>query len=389
MFINIVNLFMINKIANIDTNPPLGLSYFSLVMIGYLIDSYWGISKVQKNPVKLGLFMTYFPILTSGPFMKYSDQEKELFDRKPFDMSRFLNGLIRMLWGAFKILVISGRIGMYVDGVYADIGTYSWALVILACILYVFQLYSNFSGTIDIVLGVSSLFGIELPENFDRPLFSETITDFWRRWHITLGAWLKNYIFYPLMKSKGIQKLNRKLKESKNTKVRRIPTYICLFVVWLLIGLWHGGKLTFVIGSGLLQFLFILVEDLYDSDKQQNDKYFKFFRVVRTFILFALAMVFFRATSIDHALDIFAGMFKDGSYDLFSTGLSMVNGIILVISLVFMMIFDYYLSNIREFFNRTSNVIRLGFVLGLILIVLLLGVYGVGFNVTDFIYSKF
>ncbi len=358
-------------------------------MIGYLVDSFWGISKVQKNPVKLGLFMTYFPILTSGPFIKYSEQEKELFERKPFDITRLLNGMIRMLWGAFKILIISTRIGMFVDGVYGDLGTYSWALVILAMFLYVFQLYTNFSGTIDMIIGISKMFGIELPENFDRPLLAETITDFWRRWHITLGTWLKNYIFYPLMKSKGIQKLNSKFRESKNAKVKRIPTYICLFILWFLIGLWHGGKLTFIIGSGLLQFVFILFEDLYGSDKVEKDRFYKAFRVIRTFILFSIAMVFFRATSIDHALDIFAAMLKPGSFDLFSTGLSAVNGLILLISLVFLMIFDYYLDNLRDFFNRTSNVVRLGFILSLILIILLLGVYGIGFDVTDFIYSKF
>ena len=106
MFISMINTFLTNKISYIDTNPPIGLAYFSLIMIGYLIDCYWGISKPQKNPVKMGLFMTYFPILTSGPFIKYSDTEKQLFERKKFALDYFLNGLLRMLWGAFKILII-------------------------------------------------------------------------------------------------------------------------------------------------------------------------------------------------------------------------------------------------------------------------------------------
>ena len=388
MFISIINTFLTNKINYINTNPPLGLSYISLIMIGYLIDTYWGITKAQRNPVKLGLFLTYFPILTSGPFIKYNDTEKGLYNRKKFNLEVFLNGLLRILLGSFKILIISTRIGLYVDGVYNNLSVYSGFLVILAILLYVFQLYANFSGTIDIVIGVSNMFGIELPENFNKPLYSETITEFWRRWHITLGTWLKNYIFYPVMKSEFMQKMSKKYKY-KHPKAKRIPMYISLLIVWFLIGLWHGGKLTFIIGSGLLQCLYIVIEDLYDSVNSKRDPYFKIFRIIRTYLLFAFAMIFFRATSLSNAFDIIGNIFKNGSFDIFSTGLSMINGVILAISLLGLCIFDYYIDEVKSFFRGTSNVMRLGFILGLILIILLFGIYGIGFNVTDFIYSKF
>ena len=389
MFISIINLFMSNKIGFIDTNPPLGLSYYSLIMIGYLIDCFWGLNKAQKNPIKMGLFMTYFPIITSGPFIKYGDTEEQLFRGNDFALDRFLNGCVRALWGVFKMLVISTRIGIFVDGVYNNLSEYTGFIVIIAIIMYVFQLYANFSGSIDIVIGVSKMFGIDLPENFDRPFFAETITEFWRRWHITLGLWLKNYIFYPMMKSSLVQKLNKVCKKSNNAKVKRIPMYLCLFVLWFLIGLWHGGKLTFIIGSGLLQFLYILLEDLYGTVNVKTTPYGKGVRIFRTFCLFAIAMVFFRADSLANAMEIFGNIFKNGSFNIFSTGLTVINGAVMVVSLFALGVYEYYLDEIRSFFERTNNLMRFGFVLGLILVILLLGIYGIGFNVTDFIYSKF
>ncbi len=261
---HINNLLHIHhQFAFVQRNSLVGISYYSLIMIGYLVDIYRGTCKAEKNIFKCALFMSYFPILTSGPFIRYDSVGKQLYEGHKLHYDTLCRGLIRILWGVFKILVISQRLGMFVDAIYGNLELYTFVFIIAAAMAFVMQLYTNFSGSIDVIMGISEIIGIKLPENFSLPFFSRTVTELWRNWHITLGAWLRDYIFYPLLKSDIMQKLAKKCKEKFGKKAaKKIPMYLSMLVMWFIIGAWHGGAYTFIIGSGLLQFFYMFLEDI-------------------------------------------------------------------------------------------------------------------------------
>ena len=186
---------------------PLGVSFYTLSILSYVFDVYYEIAPAEKNWAKLLLFGMYFPTIISGPIMRYKDMKERMFGVHVFEYQRVTRGLQRILWGFFKVLVISERLAIVVSTVYDDFTTYGGFYIVFATLCFSLQLYSNFSGSMDIVNGVSQVFGITLPENFQTPFFSKTIQEFWRRWHITLGGWLKDYIFYPVTLSKPVKKV--------------------------------------------------------------------------------------------------------------------------------------------------------------------------------------
>ncbi len=412
LFASLVNHFC--QLTNINfafefsyKNSLIGISYYSLIMIGYLTDIYRKTCKAQRNPLKCALFMSYFPILTSGPFIRYEDIEKDLYGEHKLKYDSLCRGLVRILWGVFKILVISQRLGMFVDTVYLDIATYNGCFTILAMLFFTLQLYTNFSGSIDIIMGISEIIGISLPENFTSPFFSKTITEFWRNWHITLGAWLKDYIFYPLQKSNFMQSLTKKCKNKFGKKVgKKIPMYLSMLIMWILIGAWHEGALKFIIGSGILQFIFILFEDLLSPIAEKVNKKlginsetfsYKLYQVIRTYLLFSLSMVFFRAPSIMAALRIIHSMFIFNPWvlldntSIYTAGLDIYDFRVLIISLVALFVVDGLArkGDVREKLFKQNIVFRWSMLYILIFSILIFGCYGVGYDPAAFIYRNF
>ncbi|HIU12388.1 MAG TPA: MBOAT family protein [Candidatus Onthocola stercorigallinarum] len=405
---HLFNLFDINyQFDLVSRISPLGVSYYSLIMISYLIDIYRGICKPQNNILKCALFMSYFPQLTSGPFVRYNDMENKLYENHKFDYHTICSGLIRFLWGLFKVLVISQRLGIFVDTVYGNYTVYDGFFIVIAAMFFTLQLYTNFSGSIDIIMGASEMFGINLPENFRTPFFSKTITEFWRRWHITLGSWLKDYIFYPLLKSNVIQKLTKFCKKHLGKKAsKKIPLYLSMFIMWLIIGVWHGGAYTYIIASGILQFIFILCEDLLEGVVKKVNKFlridvntfsYKLYQCTRTFLLFSFAMIFFRATSISNAIDIIKNAFVwnpwillDNS-SLYTAGLDMLDFRLLIISLI--VLFGIELlqrsGSVREKLFKQNIVFRWSIIYILLFAIIIFGCYGPGYDATSFIYRQF
>lgn len=389
-FITLVNNITSINIPLVNIEAPKGVSYFALIMIGYIVDIYWSSTDAETNPFKILLFMIYYPILTSGPFIKYSEVKDELFIKNSFKIDNILNGLLRMLWGLFKVLIISTRLSTFVTFVYSNLSGINGILVVLAIFAYTFELYTNFSGSIDIIMGISKMFGINLPENFDNPFASQTITEFWRRWHITLGNWLRNYIFYPLLKSNVIQNLNKKCKSLFGKKGKKIPTYLCMFILWFLIGFWHGGAFKFILASGILQFVFIVIEDLTSSVNKKSGSFSKYLRILRTFILFSLSMVFFRASSVGEGIEVFKNIFNTSSLSILQDiSLSIFDLVVIIVSLVILLIYDNKKVSINNMISKSTCTFRLGIILGVILIILVLGVYGFGFDASQFIYGNF
>ena len=383
---------------------PIGVSYYSLIMISYIVDVYRGMCKAQKNPLKCALFMSYFPILTSGPFIRYPDMKNKLYEKHKFNYDNLCRGLIRIIWGLFKILVISQRLAIFVNSIYANYLSFNGIYIFLAAIFFTLQLYTNFSGSIDIIMGVSKIMGIELPENFHSPFFSKTITELWRNWHITLGAWLKDYVFYPLMKSNIIQKIGTKTKKKFGKKVsKKITLYISMLIMWTLIGAWHNGAYTFIIGSGILQFIYMVLEDLLAPIASKVNKKlginqetfgYKLYQCLRTFLLFSFAMIFFRATSVANAIDIIKHMFSfKGTVltKLFSLGLTKANFIVLIISLIILFVVEYLQlkGSVTDIILEQNIVLRWTLLYLLIFAILIFGMYGPGYDQTIFIYRQF
>lgn len=395
-----------NTIPKVNTNSLIGVSFYSLIMISYLIDIYRGVCKSQKNILKCALFISYFPILTSGPFIRYENIKNELYGEHKFNYKNMCYGLVRIFWGLFKILAISERLGYFVDTVYLNLETYSGIYTILAVLAFTVQLFTNFSGSIDIIMGISEIISIHLPENFNLPFFSKTITEFWRRWHITLGAWLRDYVFYPLLKSDFMQKLNRRCKDKFGKQIgKRIPLYLSMLILWLLIGVWHGGY-KFIISSGILQFVYIFLEEtLTPIVKKINNKLninmeslgYKIYQCVRTYLLFSFSMIFFRATNIGHAILIIKHMFIWNQGPLLSknlllnVGMNIRDYIFIIICLVLLLIVGILSKNgdIREKIFSKNIVIRWTIIYALVFGVIIFGCYGPGYDPIAFIYRGF
>ena len=411
LFIDIFNFFIsiFNKslvISKVHRSSPMGVLYYSLIMIGYLIDVYHKRVKPQKNILKCLLFMSYFPIVPSGPFIRYKDTGEKLYDGSKLNYDNIKYGFVRLVYGFFELLVVSERLGRIVDTIYANPSYYSGIFIIIGAICFTFQLYTNFKGTIDIITGASRMFGIILPENFNTPFFSRTIEEFWRRWHITLGAWLRDYIFYPLCLSNWNKKLGNFFENKKRKKkAHKIPMYVSLFLMWILAGAWHGGAFTIIIGSGILQFLYILFEQLLAPQAKKVYKIldiktdvfsFKLYQCVRTFLLFSFALIFFRATSVANAFELIKNIFIlniDNFKDIVLSfdAIDIPDLLVLVVGIISIFIIEIIKQKgdvLERLFNQ-NLAFKYTVIFALIFAVIIFGCYGPGFDATTFIYNDF
>lgn len=386
---------------------PLGVSFYTLSVLGYVFDVYYEIAPAEKNWAKLFLYGIWFPTMISGPILRFRDIKEELFGKHAFDYKTVTRGLQRILWGFFKVLVISERLSVVVSTVYDDYRTYAGFYIAFATICFSFQLYTNFSGSMDIVIGVSQVFGVTMPENFQTPFFSKSIQEFWRRWHMTLGSWLKDYIFYPLLRTPFFMELPKKLKERfGKKKSRQITTFAAMFILWFTIGLWHGGAWKYIIGSGILQWIYIvggeLLEPVWAKMRtvfrvNKDTKWFSVFQMVRTFLLMSFAFIFFNGDSFSTALAMCRSMVTtwnpqilwDGS--LLALGLTAKDWVILILSMVllWMVSLMQQKGSVREWLAGKNIVIRWILLYALLFWVILMGNYGPGYSAAEFIYQGF
>ncbi|MCM1266485.1 MAG: hypothetical protein NC302_01160 [Bacteroidales bacterium] len=386
---------------------PLGVSFYTFTLLGYVMDVYYGLAPMQKNFGKLLLYGLYFPNLISGPILQYRERAEQFFALHAFDYRQVTRGLQRMVWGFFKKLVIAERLGVLVDTVYGSYETYSGAYIWVATVCYAFQLYTDFSGCMDIVLGLSESLGIVLPENFQTPFFSKSVAEYWRRWHITLGVWMKDYVFYPLLRSKLFTDLNRKLKEKCGKKRgKQLATFAAMFVLWFTVGVWHGGDWKFVIGSGLLHWCYIVSEELLAPgfarllDKMRlnaEGRLVTGFRILRTFFLVCIGDLFFRAASTGDAFSMLAGAVRclnpeilwDGS--LFTLGLDGIETAVAALSLLLLWAVSLMQrkGSVRDMIAKKPLPLRWLLWYALLFAVILLGYYGPGYSASEFIYQGF
>lgn len=279
---------------------PLGISYYTFQSIGYLLDVYWERIQAEKNVFKYALFVSFFPQLLQGPIGRYGRLAKQLYAQHTFCLHNIKYGMERVLWGLFKKMLLADWAAVYADAIFAQPDLYS-GIAGFGVLLYSVELYGNFSGGIDIMIGIASMFGITLDENFRRPFFAVSITDFWHRWHITLGTWMKDYVFYPLSLSKAMKKCGKAGKKIMGKKAgRKLPISISNLIVFFLVGIWHGPTWAFI-GWGMYNGIIIAVsaflEPVYDSIKKKlhiNDKtkIYHVFMIIRTFIIVNISWYF-------------------------------------------------------------------------------------------------
>lgn len=291
---------------------PIGLSFYTFQSAGYLMDVYWKRCEPEKNPLRFALFVSFFPQILQGPIGRFDRLAHQLYESHSFDLVRIERGVQRILWGYFKKLVVADTAAIFVNAAFDEYTTYT-GIAVFGVLAYSAQLYGDFSGGMDIVIGIAQLFGIEMDENFKRPYFAASITDFWHRWHITLGTWMKDYIFYPLSLSKWMGRFGKFAKKVfGKTYGRALPICLANLVVFLVVGVWHGAAWKFII-YGLYNGLIIAFSGLmvqnYRKWKKQlhiNDKssQWKVFQIARTFILVNISWFFDRADTIPQAFQM-------------------------------------------------------------------------------------
>ena len=388
---------------------PLGISYFTLQAIGYLIEVYRGKTKAERNPFRFALYISYFPQIIQGPFSKYQDLTKTLYSPHSWDYRRVRSGALRILWGYFKKLIVAMRISIIfsaVLGQYQDPAT-GGVVILLTFLLYGFQVYADFSGGIDITLGISEIFGIEVAENFRRPYFARSVAEFWQRWHMTLGAWMRNYVFYPLALSKPFNTLGKKIRGVFGSHAAKIiPTSIASFIVFVLVGVWHGTGFKYV-AYGLYQAVFVstatLLEPFYTRCRtrlhiDENSKGFILFQMLRTIMLITIGRYLSAATSLKNAVRLYRFTFTRGfCFDQLlnweeTFGLGIPDTICLAVGVLIMLIVDFLNEKdifIRERVLSAKTPARWAFYIIALYAIIIFGMYGEGFDASAFIYERF
>ena len=301
---------------------PLGLSFYTFQMLGYLLDSYWGNVAAERNPLKTLLFCSFFPQMTQGPISEFGQLSEQLFTGHGFTYRNWSWGSQRLVWGLFKKMVVADAFAPAVQRVFAQYGSYSGASAFLGILLYAVQIYADFSGYMDIMCGLCEIMGIRLTENFDRPYFSKSVAEYWRRWHISLGAWFKRYVYYPI----GVSKWNRALGRSARARFGKrfgdmLPASVALVVVWLATGLWHGANWGYAVW-GLLNGLFIILglwlEPVWAACRaklrvREDSRPWRAFQALRTFLLVAFIKVLPEVGSLRDGLGLWRRVFTGRS----------------------------------------------------------------------------
>lgn len=373
---------------------PIGISYYTLDMIGYIVDIYRNKFTGERNYFKLLLYFCYFPKIVQGPICRYNDLSVKLFESKKFKWENLKNSLLLICYGLIKKVVIANRLGVFVDNFFSN--NSGGLLLFLALIFFTIQLYTDFSGGIDIVRGTSGLFEVSLPKNFERPFFSKNIQEFWQRWHVSLGEWLKEYIFFPISLSKMNMKVNSQLKKMNLKKISRFfMISFPLVFVWITTGLWHAISLKFIIYGMYYYILLILGITFKPAINLIIDKFkinvksskFVFFQIIKTLLFVLFGMFIFRCNSINQMFLMLSDSLN-GVENIFSYGLNIFDLFIALIIFGIIMIIEYFEEfkniNILDFINKKTIIFRLSVYLFLI-ILLIFGFYDNKF----FIYGAF
>lgn len=386
---------------------PLGISFYTFQSMGYIVDLYRNKFQAETNLFRFALFVSFFPQIIQGPISRFDELAGQLYKPHAFDYTRVKFGLELMLWGYFKKLVIADRIAIMTSAVFANPEQYQGFYVVFAGIFSWLELYFDFSGGIDIVRGVAEALGIVMPENFKRPFFADSLAEFWRRWHMTLNNWWRDYIFYPLTLSKAFTKLGKKCKKIfGNEAGKKVPIMLALLIVRVINGVWHGAYLYFFIGglyNGIMIALAFLLEPQF---KRWIEKLhvntaclsWKAFRIVRTFLLLCVPKLIYNAETWGQMMFNIRcafGQFNPWIFfdeSLFTLGVSKEQFYLVLAALLIVFtvsLFQEMGYNIRQKLEEQNVGFRWLVYLTGICAIMFFGVYGIGYDVAGFQYMQF
>lgn len=386
---------------------PLGISYYTMSLISYLADVYWKKDTAEKKYFKLLLFVLYFPKILQGPISKHRHIKKTLYEGHEFCYQRFCFGLQRMLWGYFKKLVIADRLLLFVSPVFERYEMIGGGILFMGALLGAFQMYCDFSGCMDMALGMSEIFGIELEENFKRPFLAKSASEFWNRWHISLGAWFTDYIYMPIVISPRIINISGKIKKRFGKRAAKsFVAIVPIATVWLITGLWHGTGWNYILWGGYWGVLMIISNVFAPEIKKTasflhidlDSVWFQKFRQCRTFILFVISRILTIPSDVSVSAVVYKKLFTDiRPWELldgtiFTFGLNQANfivGVIAMVILLYVMKMQEQGMVIREEIAKLPLVLRwMIYYIG-IFSVLIFGIYGGNYNASAFIYMNF
>ena len=384
---------------------PLGISFYTFQSMGYLIDVYRAKATAERNLFRLALFVSFFPQLLQGPISRFGDLAPQLFGGHGFEKLPFRAGLARAVYGYFKKMVIADTAMIAVRALVEQPDTQKGGYTLLLILLYSAVIYGDFTGGIDITIGISEMFGIRLAENFDRPFSSESVKEYWNRWHITMGTWFTDYVFYPLSVSSSMQKLSKwSRKHLGNALGKRLPVYFATVVTWFLTGLWHGAGWNFIVWGLLNCFLILLSQEFRPLWNLWQTKFPRLcasrpwhcFRAIRTFLLMGWIRSLDCYRDVPLTFRLWGSVFTVPNWGevlgsgFLRLGLKISDYILLAVGILFV----FFISQlgkkepVRDRLARRPVLLAFSLCLGLA-VILLFGTYGIGFDAGDFIYRTF
>jgi D-alanyl-lipoteichoic acid acyltransferase DltB (MBOAT superfamily) len=367
---------------------PLGLSFYTLQTMGYLIDCYRGKDRgtVERNPFKLALFTSFFPQLTQGPISRFGDLRETLYGRHSLNAEDFTDGTLRVALGLFKKLVVADRLMPLLS----LRGGGAWWL--LSALLYAVTIYCDFTGGLDIAIGLARVFGIKLAENFNRPFYARSVTEYWRRWHITMGTWFRDYIFYPLSVWKPVLRLSKPCTRLFGKHIgKRVPVWLATMVTWLATGFWHGASWNFILW-GLLNGIVILASQEFSPlcrrfhqahPRLTDSRPYAAFQVLRTFLLVAAIR------SLDLVTLVTDGATASSSAAATATASAAAGLPALPVALALGAAILFLVAAEHKIRSMRTPAWRVTLALSLTLATLIFGAYGIGYDGASFIYTRF
>lgn len=383
---------------------PIGLSYYTLQNISYLADIAHKKIKANPNVFKLALYSSFFGTIVEGPITRYSDIAESLYAGESITADSFMIGAQRITWGLFQKIVIAD----HMDAVVKSIFTYhytSGALAVLGAVLCTIQLYMDFAGTIDIVIGSAEIIHVKVAENFRQPFFAKNASDFWRRWHITLGTFLRDYIFYPISLSKPVQRMTKRFKAHHHKKLARYSgPAIALFFVWLTNGIWHGASAVYVL-YGMYYFVFMIIEMFWEKPFENwcethhlsiHGWQVKTFRFLKLSLIVVLGEMLFRAGTTSVAAAMFKAIatnFHISDLSCFwNLGMNTMNWITVIVCFSLVILRDVLKEKnypMREKYENLPKTVKWGLYYGLVLVIIFFGAYGPAYSAVGMMYAGF
>lgn len=402
-----LNLFQLDVVFTpIKFMVPIGISFYTLQMISYIMDVYRGNQKAEHNLMKIALYLSFFPTIMEGPICRYHQVGEDLYAGKGIEFKNLKFGYQRIVWGLFKKMVIADRLYATVSHVFDNYNDLDGSIIALGVVCYTVQLYMEFSGCMDIIIGSGEIFGITLPENFRQPFAAKDASEFWRRWHITLGTFFKDYIFYSISLAKPVKKFAKRVKEKFGRTVSKFvgPT-IALFGVWSCNGLWHGANWTFIF-YGMYYFVLIFIENITEEPIQKltaklhinrESVGYRIFQTLKMFVIINLGELFFRANTIQDGFAMFGKILTDFHMSEFSRQVSSLkldraDFVVVAVGVVIVAIVGSLHEReikIREEIEKWALPVRWGVWYTAILAVVMFGAYGIGYSIVEMIYAGY